>query len=114
MLRDVCLNEFRRIVQHIGAAEQPQEIFDRTGIIEAVADPLIQIEGQIQVLPFHDLPVFDLLCPALSSKGTEDRHGAEIIQVMEYGLDAKGTHIGAVSGGKSIGLHRGAGFGSRD
>ena len=70
-------------------AQNTQEILNRTGIIEAVTDPLIQIEGKVQLLPLHDFSVFDLFCPALPAKCTENRHRTKIIQMVEHRFDSQ-------------------------
>jgi len=39
----------------------------------AAADSLVQIEFQVQILPLHDLAVYDLLGPAFRTKSAKCR-----------------------------------------
>ena len=88
-LGDIAFYGFRRIIQNLGMAQKPQKIFNHTGIIEAIADPLIQIEFQVHIFAFDDFAVPDFFRPALPAKGAEGRNRAEVIQVMVYRLDAQ-------------------------
>ena len=81
-LLDIFFDLLRRHIQYIRMAKQPKKVFDNIGIVEAIADPLIQIELQIQVFPFHDLAIFNLFGAALAAKGAKSRNGTKVIEMM--------------------------------
>ena len=76
--------------------EELVEILEHGGVVEAVHDALVHVDGIVHVLAGHrGAVVGDLVDPVLAAEGQEDRQVAEVIEVMMDRRDAQGAHGGA-------------------
>ena len=92
---DVVIDHRGRLVQQLGTGQQPLEVLERGGVIEAVADALIRVDGVVDVLAADDGAVVEnLIFMVLAAEGHEHWHVAEVVQVMHDRRDTEGAHGG--------------------
>lgn len=67
-----------------GVGQQALEVLERGGVIEAVADALVGVDGEVDVLALDEIALHvNFILPILAAEGAEDREVAEIIEVMD-------------------------------
>ena len=70
-------------------------VLERGGEIEAVADALVGVDGEVNVLALDEIALHvNFILPILAAEGAEDREVAEIIEVMDDRRNAKRAHGG--------------------
>ena len=63
--------------------------------IEAVADALVGVDGEVDVLALDEIALHvNFILPILAAEGAEDREVAEIIEVMDDRRNAERAHGG--------------------
>ena len=68
---DVVIDHRGRLVQQLGTGQQPLEVLERGGVIEAVADALVGVDGVVDVLAADDGAVVeDFIFVAFAAKET--------------------------------------------
>lgn len=89
---DVLEDHRGRPFERTGILKQGRENLEGAGVVVAVAYPLVvhDLEADVLPVPRHALLV-DLLVGLLGAEGQEDGRRAEVVEMVEYGLDAEGA-----------------------
>ena len=85
----------QRLVEALGVLEEFFHVLEGGCKIEAVADALVGVDGEVDVLALDEIALHvNFILPILAAEGAEDREVAEIIEVMDDRRNAERTHGG--------------------